>query len=107
MTSSTPNPARPADATAAAAAVGRSAAPPWTTGAEPTRRRVLGLSAAGAAAGIAVALSRPSAAEAAQGPTDGGGGTAFSTAWEETFEGTGLDPRSWELELGTIRGNEQ
>lgn len=72
------------------------------------RRTVLGLAAAGAVAtGLAVPLARPTAARAASGATDDSGSADFSLVWEDDFDGTELDPKIWEYELGNIRGNEQ
>lgn len=78
------------------------------TGPALRRRTLLGLAAAGtAAAGIAPSFLRPDAAHAAGGPTDDSGDADFSLTWEETFDGSRLDPATWEYELGNIRGNEQ
>lgn len=74
----------------------------------PSRRTVLGLATAAAAAtGLAAPPMLPAAARASSGPTDDTGGSDFSLVREDGFAGSRLDPRSWELELGNIRGNEQ
>ena len=72
------------------------------------RRAVLGAAALGAgSASLLPQFARPAAATAAETPTDDSGDGDFILVWEDDFSGDVLDPGTWELELGNIRGNEQ